>query len=94
MKNALIEICARDDNLKLLTSEHNLGPEFAAMSSRLQPGDTLLVFAAGHGAFQDYVHSLLYFVLYPAVPAIIFYFSLLYPEEKEFLHYLTFLISY
>ncbi len=38
-----------------------------------------------NGAFQYYLHSLLYFIIYPAIPVIILYFSFIYPTEKGFL---------
>ena len=50
-----------------------------------------------NSAIQDYLPSFLYFIFYPAVPAIVLYFSCIYPEEKELLqrnklfHYLLFI---
>jgi len=39
-----------------------------------------------NSAIQDYLPSFLYFIFYPAIPAIVLYFSCIYPEEKELLH--------
>ena len=50
-----------------------------------------------NSAIQDYLPSFLYFIFYPTIPAIVLYFSCIYPEEKELLrrnklfHYLLFI---